>query len=345
MNGLKICRAVWPMRGPFHTEAALLRELRWPSRSVITVGFMTPNPALENATLNAAQQIASLTNLTFKPVPVAAEANIRIVFHDGGGGSSYIGRDCLNVKQQATMDLGIIGQSPDEQRRVVLHEFGHAVGLIHEHQNPAAGIPWDRPKVYSYFKATDGWTPQQVDSNIFDRYAHNITQYSAFDRQSIMLYGVPPQLTTDGRGLPWNRVLSPTDEAYLRRWYNPRVLETVLAGTAAGWVDTGLDVAPDSQVSVLASGTITFWMGTYPRNPDGRDEHGNVEAPAGKYGDGHPAPNAVKNSLVFMVGGRTFQGGTSTRFMPEVGGRLYMTNNDNACNDNGGGWTVRLEVS
>ncbi len=41
----------------------------------------------------------------------------------------------------------------DEYRRVVLHEFGHALGGIHEHQSPASGvIPWDKPKVYEIIK-------------------------------------------------------------------------------------------------------------------------------------------------------------------------------------------------
>ena len=36
----------------------------------------------------------------------------------------------------------------DEYRRVVLHEFGHALGLAHEHQSPGVAIPWNEQKVY-----------------------------------------------------------------------------------------------------------------------------------------------------------------------------------------------------
>ena len=40
------------------------------------------------------------------------------------------------------MNYGWIdADSPEEElRSVVLHEFGHALGLIHEHQNPLSGI-------------------------------------------------------------------------------------------------------------------------------------------------------------------------------------------------------------
>lgn len=42
--------------------------------------------------------------------------------------------------------------TPDQEySRVVLHEFGHALGAIHEHQHPEAAIPWDKPKVYEYY--------------------------------------------------------------------------------------------------------------------------------------------------------------------------------------------------
>ena len=51
-----------------------------------------------------------------------------------------------------------------EYQRVVRHEFGHALGMIHEHQNPAAQgqIPWDKPKVYAYY-AQQGWNKDDVD--------------------------------------------------------------------------------------------------------------------------------------------------------------------------------------
>ena len=83
-----------------------------------------------------------------------------------------------------------------EYQRVVRHEFGHALGMIHEHQNPdAAGkIPWDRPKVYAYY-AQQGWSTEDVDFNIFDTYDEDATNFTTFDPTSIMQYAIPDSLT------------------------------------------------------------------------------------------------------------------------------------------------------
>lgn len=92
--------------------------------------------------------------------------------------------------------------------------------MIHEHQNPAASgqIPWDKPKVYAYY-AQQGWSHDDVDSNIFDVYTEDSTNHSAFDSTSIMEYAIPDSLTIGSYAIGWNTTLSQTDTDFMRRQY------------------------------------------------------------------------------------------------------------------------------
>jgi len=109
----------------------------------------------------------------------------------------------------------------DEVARVVLHEFGHALGCIHEHQNPAANIPWDKPKVYQFYAGYPNyWSPSEVDTNLFKRYDREITQFSEFDRSSIMLYPIDARLVTDPRyAVGLNSRLSQADKMFIGAIY------------------------------------------------------------------------------------------------------------------------------
>ena len=56
------------------------------------------------------------------------------------------------------MNLDINDSTSEEEfARSILHEFGHALGMLHEHQSPANGIPWDETKLYDYYRAHYDW--------------------------------------------------------------------------------------------------------------------------------------------------------------------------------------------
>jgi hypothetical protein len=131
----------------------------------------------------------------------------------------------------------------------VLHEFGHAIGLGHEHESPtASSIPWDKEAVYAYYLRTQGWDRHQVDVQVLDRYSVTGTNYTAFDPESIMLYPIPDELTIGSYSVGFNTQLSATDKAFMASQYpkaNPGVVTMTVGGPAVGG-----DIGSDSEVDV-----------------------------------------------------------------------------------------------
>ncbi|MDX2046134.1 MAG: M12 family metallopeptidase [Chitinophagaceae bacterium] len=152
------------------------------------------------------------------------DREIRITFNAGGGSWSYIGSGARYVRgDEATMNFGWINpQEPEESiKQVILHEFGHAIGLVHEHQSPDAKIPWDSAKVYEYYRNTQNppWDKEKVDFNVFRRYDASTTNYSKYDSLSIMHYSIPEELTKGDFYVPWNSNLSATDTRFIKDMY------------------------------------------------------------------------------------------------------------------------------
>jgi hypothetical protein len=172
----------------------------------------------------------NFANIDFRFVSAGQDAEIRVSFTPGGSWS-YVGTDNLTISSgQPTMNFGWFNDSTEdlEFSRTVIHEFGHAIGAVHEHQSPAANIPWDRPAVYAYYAATQTppWTPADVDANIFNKYPASTTRFTAFDKFSIMCYNIPNELTIGDYEVGLNRVLSDTDKSYIKQMYPPQARDT-----------------------------------------------------------------------------------------------------------------------
>lgn len=79
------------------------------------------------------------------------KADVRIAFDKNDGSWSYIGTVAVSIDPvKPTMNFRWLTEttSNKEFSRVVKHEFGHALGCIHEHQNSVAAIDWPK-KMYT----------------------------------------------------------------------------------------------------------------------------------------------------------------------------------------------------
>jgi len=243
------------------TSRAAVEKFRlWDNGRRLRVSYLDGDAAVRQKVTAIAKEWEQLTNLTLDFVTSGA-AEIRISFLDKGFSWSTVGTDALTVpRAQPTMNYGWLTPSTAtrEYQRVVRHEFGHALGMIHEHQNPAAAgqIPWDKPKVYAYY-AQQGWSEDDVDRNIFDVYDEDTTNFSGFDPGSIMQYAVPDELTVGSYSIGWNTEFSETDRSFMASQYPkdaPGIIEVeVGAGPIAA------DLAVGAEVDVFHFATPDAW--------------------------------------------------------------------------------------
>jgi hypothetical protein len=112
----------------------------------LTYTFLGPkagNTIQQNKVKKVVQEWEKYANVNLTFVPTG-NATIRIIFDPNLGSWSYVGNeiDLINANDP-TMNLGWIGGHSttitSEERGVILHEFGHTLGLMHEHQSPVHG--------------------------------------------------------------------------------------------------------------------------------------------------------------------------------------------------------------
>jgi hypothetical protein len=205
-------------------ELALVTQKKWKPGRTLRICFLDGDPAVHAKVRSYAEQWLKYANLKFEWV-AAPKADIRISFLESGYWSA-VGTDAL-VEQffrpgEPTMNFEAFSlQTPEsEYSRVVLHEFGHALGCIHEHQSPAAGIKWNKEVVYRDLGGPpNNWPKDVVDHNVFNTYDATITQFTQFDKKSIMLYSFPKEWTLDGMEFPSNKELSETDTQFIASRY------------------------------------------------------------------------------------------------------------------------------
>lgn len=196
-------------------RAALLTAAHWAPGDTIRYCFGGGNTAMRAAVTAAMRTWMRYANVTFLQVYTDALADVRVGFDPALGSWSYLGTECRVIpKTEATANMGW----PDDPARD-LHEVGHVLGLVHEHQIPGAPLNWDREAVYRYFGGPpNGWSRAEVDAQILDRLAARTLTNGGFDRQSVMLYAFPPQLLPPD-GTPWNQHLSDGDKGFVARIY------------------------------------------------------------------------------------------------------------------------------
>ncbi|KAM5531017.1 hypothetical protein V8D89_015344 [Ganoderma adspersum] len=128
----------------------LPRGLKWQNARVLRVKILNGTDRIKAKIRQYANVWTEHANITFQFVD-SGNAEIRINIDSSGNSWSYVGTDNLSIPQtRPTMNFGWLTNASSEAEffSLIIHEFGHAMGCIHEHRCPVNAIPWNVEAVY-----------------------------------------------------------------------------------------------------------------------------------------------------------------------------------------------------
>jgi hypothetical protein len=232
------------------SQGVFMTSSKWLPGQKLRVKFLDGNPAVIAKVKQDAEMWEQYANIDFVFV-TTGEAEIRVSFKYPGSWSlvgkksqiySSDGEKGYTTGTGASMNFGWLTPASDdaEIRRVTLHEFGHALGLLHEHQNANRTFEWNVPVVLNHFMNELGWSRAKVEEQVFNRYGKT-TEYSnrTYDPLSIMHYEIPAAYTMNGQAVGSNTDLSPGDKAIIREMYPA---DTATAGANSDVTFAAIDV-------------------------------------------------------------------------------------------------------
>jgi hypothetical protein len=195
-----------------------LKTALWPQFSTVRISLMGMTKEQEKFTKDNINKWAPYINLKLE-FTKELDGDIRIkADNDVSGGYSYFGTAGKQTvgAGEPTMEIGFKGGFNEFNAGTVLHEFGHALGLVHEHQHPDNTLDLDFDRIRTIYAATN--QPGSVDENFAPFDSRDVVS-SAYDQASIMHYSIPETYLNSGHRVEEGNELSEGDKQFARELY------------------------------------------------------------------------------------------------------------------------------
>jgi len=197
------------------------RNFFW-KKKLVSVWFIDDKGMLRDEVLQTANEWSKYTGVTFVKALSREKSDIRLSFASSGWWS-YVGTNALSIsKDSVTISLDQLYLEGKEKRRgIILHEFGHVLGLLHELQSQNFKLEWDEPALFAYYRKEFNVDEAWVRFNIIDKYKEPGAIYCEFDPNSIMIYEIPKGLLKD-QSVEFKEAttLSVLDRKYIKLFYS-----------------------------------------------------------------------------------------------------------------------------
>jgi len=199
------------------------KDLRWEQGTNLKVYFLQGTTNMHNQFMEIAKEWLppGEVSLTLGQTTNINDSHIRVTFDPKSALGEYwslIGTKSNNARGKSTLNVANVTRS------MVLHEFGHALGFVHEQAHKDANIVWNKDQVYKdlYNANPEFWTKANVDAWVFEKFDSSKQIITEFDIESVMMY---PRRTNWTKNYPPGEIpdmLSEGDKASIRKLYPPR---------------------------------------------------------------------------------------------------------------------------